>query len=51
VDRDAIFALIAVERRRAAAMFDSLDDAQWTTQSLCSEWNVREVAGHLVGPF
>jgi hypothetical protein len=51
VSDDDIFALIAAERRRAADMFAVLDDAQWQTKSLCSEWTVREVAAHLIGPF
>jgi len=32
-------------------MFGGLDDAQWATQSLCSEWTVRDVAGHLITPM
>ena len=51
MERDDIFALIAVERRRVADLFEGLDDWQWGTQSLCSGWTVREVAGHLVVPF
>ncbi|MDR2986182.1 MAG: maleylpyruvate isomerase family mycothiol-dependent enzyme [Nocardiopsaceae bacterium] len=48
---DRVFELIAVERRRAADMFASLSDEQWQVRSLCSEWTVRDVAGHLIGPF
>jgi uncharacterized protein (TIGR03083 family) len=51
VDSDEVFALTAVERRRAADMFESLDDEQWGAPSLCSQWTVRDVAGHLIGPF
>ena len=45
------FALIAGERRRAADMIETLDDAQLETASLCSAWTVRDVAGHLISPF
>ncbi len=48
---DELFALIAAERRRAAGMFESLDDEQLATQSLCREWTVRDVAAHLISPF
>lgn len=27
----------------------TLNDAQWGAQSLCTEWRVRHVVGHLVG--
>lgn len=46
-----VFALVAAERRRVADLFDSLDDEQWATPSLCSAWTVRDLAGHLVLPF
>lgn len=46
-----VFALTAVERRRAADMFAGLIDDQWAVPSLCAEWTVRDVAGHLIGPF
>jgi len=51
MDRSAVFALTAAERRRAADMFGRLDEEQWAAQSLCTEWTVREVAAHLIGPF
>jgi len=51
MDRDEIFALIAAERRRAAGMFAGLEEHQWAAQSLCTEWTVREIAAHLIGPF
>lgn len=46
-----VFVLAAVERRRAADMFAALSDGQLATPSLCAEWTVRDVAGHLIGPF
>jgi uncharacterized protein (TIGR03083 family) len=32
-------------------MFAGLNDEQWQARSLCQEWTVRDVAGHLIGPF
>jgi uncharacterized protein (TIGR03083 family) len=45
------FAEIADERRRLAALVSELTAAQQATQSLCSEWNVRDVVAHLVVPL
>src|SRR4051812_30467535 len=47
---DHIFRLIAVERRRAADLFASLDEKQLATRSLCTEWTVPEIAAHLISP-
>jgi uncharacterized protein (TIGR03083 family) len=38
-------------RRLLAGFFDSLDEDQLETQSLCDAWTVREVLGHLVMPL
>ncbi len=46
-----MFALVATERRRAADMFEGLDDRQWATPTLCTAWTVRDMAGHLTLPF
>lgn len=46
-----MFSLVAQERLRAAVMFDSLGDQQWGVPSLCSDWTVRDIAGHLAMPF
>ena len=51
VPDEDVFALTATERRRAADMFAGLSEDQWAVQSLCAEWTVRDVAGHLIGPF
>jgi uncharacterized protein (TIGR03083 family) len=48
-DEKTIFALAAAERRRAADMFEGLTGEQWATPSLCAQWTVRDIAGHLVG--
>jgi uncharacterized protein (TIGR03083 family) len=41
---------IASERRSLADDLEGLTDAQWETKSLCGEWTVRQLAGHLVVP-
>jgi len=50
----------AVSEERSALVDDlaALDDDQWDAQSLCNEWKVRHVVGHLIagadvktGPF
>ncbi len=48
MDRDQIHAAVALERRRIADLIDSLDEAQLATQSLCTGWDVKTVAAHLV---
>ena len=51
VDKDIVFAAVADERRKIAALIDGLDDAQLATQSLCAGWDVKTVAAHLVSVF
>ena len=41
------FAQVAAHRRRIADILDTLDADQLATQSLCKDWTVQEVAGHL----
>ena len=41
-------AAIATERRRIADLLESLDPAQLDVPSLCGDWTVRQVAGHLL---
>ncbi|WP_369077473.1 maleylpyruvate isomerase N-terminal domain-containing protein [Actinoplanes nipponensis] len=43
-----ILPAIADERRRVADLVESLHPEQLDTPSLCGEWTVREVAGHLL---
>src|SRR5215211_4126745 len=50
-DRVDTFAEIADERRSLAALVSGLTGAQQATQSLCSEWSVRDVVAHLVVPL
>lgn len=40
--------LIATERRRIADLIESLSPEQLATQSLCGDWTVKEVAGHVL---
>jgi uncharacterized protein (TIGR03083 family) len=39
--------LIQAERRALAEDLASLDDAQWSVRSLCGDWTVRDVLGHM----
>lgn len=39
---------VADERSALADDLAMLDDSQWDAQSLCSQWKVRHVVGHLV---
>ena len=48
---EQVLARTAANRRLLADFFGSLDDAQLATQSLCGEWTVREVLGHLTMPW
>ena len=50
-DDDHIAARTAANRRQAADFFDGLDDAALATQSLCGEWTVRDILGHLTMPW
>jgi uncharacterized protein (TIGR03083 family) len=45
-----LLAAIADERRRIADLVDSLSPAQLAVPSLCGDWTVQEVAGHLAAP-
>ncbi|MCY1141972.1 maleylpyruvate isomerase family mycothiol-dependent enzyme [Actinoplanes sp. Pm04-4] len=45
---DPVRTAIAGERRRVADLVESLTPAQLDTPSLCGDWTVRQVAGHLV---
>jgi uncharacterized protein (TIGR03083 family) len=42
-----VWSMIAGERNALAGDLGSLTDAQWKTPSLCSEWAVRDVLGHM----
>lgn len=46
-----LFSAIASERRSLANLLEHLTPDQQETQSLCSEWTVKQVAAHLVMPM
>jgi uncharacterized protein (TIGR03083 family) len=47
VDDDTIWRHIDEQRTNLADLFDEIDDARWSTPSLCDGWTVRDVAVHL----
>lgn len=51
MDREQVFAAVAVERRRIADLLDTLDEDALATPSLCAGWDVKTVAAHLVSVF
>lgn len=42
-----LWPMIHAERRRLVAALDDLDDQQWRTRSLATEWTVEDVVAHL----
>jgi uncharacterized protein (TIGR03083 family) len=48
VDRRLVFAAVADERRQIADLVDRLDDSQLATSSLCTGWDIKTVAAHLI---
>ncbi len=44
---DQLFGLVATQRRHIADQLDELTPEQWAAQSLCADWTVRQLAGHL----
>ena len=47
VGRMEVWPVIHSERKALASDLRSLEDAQWSTTSLCSEWTVRDVLAHM----
>ena len=47
-DNQFVFAAVADQRRQFASLIDDLDDAQLATPSLCSGWDIKTVAAHVV---
>src|SRR4051812_378772 len=45
--QDSPWPTIHAERNALAADLQSLPDEQWTTPSLCGDWTVRQVLGHM----
>ncbi|ORV98302.1 maleylpyruvate isomerase family mycothiol-dependent enzyme [Mycobacterium kyorinense] len=48
MDREFVFAAVADERRKIASLLEGLDATQLTTPSLCSDWDIKTVAAHVV---
>lgn len=48
-DRVATFAGLIDEYRSFAELIGALDESDWTRDTRCAGWQVRDVAGHLVG--
>lgn len=48
VDRKSVRRAVRVERERLAAALRGLASEEWETPSLCEEWRVRDVVGHLL---
>ncbi len=46
---DAAMALAATEYDRVAALLDQLEPAQWAAPTDCPSWDVRAMAGHMLG--
>ncbi len=42
-----IWPIVHAERKALADDLRGLDDSQWATQSLCSDWTVRDVVAHM----
>ena len=49
LERGAAMTLAATEYTRTAALFESLTPSQWTLPTDCPGWDVRAVAGHVLG--
>lgn len=47
MDSDAIWRAIDEQRNALADLLDTLTPEQWSTQSLCDGWTVRDVAVHI----
>ena len=47
MNEDEVWQAVDAHRRAVVAMLERLTDEQWEEPSLCDEWTVRDVAGHL----
>ncbi len=48
-EHDAAMLLAAVEYERVVELFESLTPDQWGTSTTCPGWDVRAMAGHMLG--
>lgn len=49
LDRDVAMRLAATEYERVADLLDQLTPEQWSTPTDCPDWDVRSMAGHMLG--
>ncbi len=49
LDRDAAMTSAATEYTRTVALFEGITPGQWTLPTDCPGWDVRAVAGHMLG--
>jgi uncharacterized protein (TIGR03083 family) len=48
-DRRTAKGLAATEYQRCAELFAGLDDADWSAPTVCPDWDVRQLAAHMLG--
>lgn len=48
MERDELWRHIHAERRALAEVLGTLDDTQWSHESLCVGWTVHDVAAHVI---
>src|SRR5437868_14677868 len=46
--KDHLLKVVRKERQGFYDLIDSTDDESWKTPTACTEWEVRDVVGHLV---
>jgi uncharacterized protein (TIGR03083 family) len=51
IDHDESMHLAAVEYARLLVVADDLRDDEWLVQTECTDWNVKDMLGHLLGMF
>lgn len=49
LDRRTAMHLAATEYERCATLLRSLNDRDWTTRTECPDWDVRQMAAHMLG--
>jgi len=49
LDRDVAMTLAATEYERVVTVFEQLTPRQWALPTDCADWNVRAMAGHVLG--
>src|ERR1700744_3028454 len=49
LERRTAMRLAATEYGRCAELLQSLDQQAWVTPTACSEWDVRQMAAHMLG--